>query len=151
MKLLDLVGMVITIKSYQKEAKRCYENNLKTKRGVFMVIACPPHSKEVAQPKINHTEIARAEVEIARAKIARESRPEPVGDAGERDIGGKVSKLGNTLNQTVQERHLADLEELFVTIAKSGLKPNPEKRVFGIEAGKFSGFLAHQAWYGGKP
>ncbi|XP_068475136.1 uncharacterized protein [Phaseolus vulgaris] len=31
MKLPDLTGKVITIKSDQKEAKRCYENNLKTR------------------------------------------------------------------------------------------------------------------------
>ena len=33
MKFPDLGGKVITIKSDQKEAKRCYENSLKTKRG----------------------------------------------------------------------------------------------------------------------
>jgi len=41
--------------------------------------------------------------EIAREKIARESRPDPFGDPGERDIGGKVSKLSNTLDQTAQD------------------------------------------------
>jgi len=39
------------------------------------------------------------------------------------------------------EWHLADLEELFATIAKYRLKSDPEKRVFGIETGKFRGFL----------
>ena len=104
MKLHDLARKVISIKSHQKEAKRCYENSLKSKRGVFMVTTRPPHSEEVAQPEINHTKIARAEAEIARSKIARESRPELVGDAGKREIGGKVSKLGSTLDQTVQDR-----------------------------------------------
>ena len=33
------------------------------------------------------------------------------------------------------------MEELFTTIAKYRLKLNPEKCVFGIEAGKFLGFL----------
>jgi len=61
MKQPDLVGKVITIKSDQKEAKRCYENNLKTKIGVFMVTTCAPYSEEVAQPEINHAEIARGE------------------------------------------------------------------------------------------
>jgi len=44
---------------------------------------------------------------------------------------------------TSQERgqHVADLEELFATIAKYRLKLNPEKCVFGVEAGKFLGFL----------
>jgi len=44
---------------------------------------------------------------------------------------------------TSQERgqHVFDLEELFATIAKYRLKLNPEKCVFGVEAGKFLGFL----------
>jgi len=70
MKLPDLAGRVITIKSDQKEVKRCYENSLQTKRGVFMVTTHPPHSEEVARPEINNIEIAQAEAEIARAKIA---------------------------------------------------------------------------------
>ena len=36
---------------------------------------------------------------------------------------------------------MADLEELFNTISKYRLKLNPEKCVFGVEAGKFLGFL----------
>jgi len=44
---------------------------------------------------------------------------------------------------TSQERGqlIADLEQLLATIAKYRLKLNPEKCVFGIEAGKFLGFL----------
>ena len=38
MKLPDLSGKVIVIKSDQEEARKCYENSLKTKRGVFMVL-----------------------------------------------------------------------------------------------------------------
>jgi len=38
-------------------------------------------------------------------------------------------------------QHMADLEELFVTISKYHLKLNPEKCVFGVEAGKFLGFM----------
>jgi len=40
-----------------------------------------------------------------------------------------------------RNRHVADLEELLVTIAKYRLKLNPEKCIFGVEAGKFLGFL----------
>ena len=36
-----------------------------------------------------------------------------------------------------KSRHVADLEELFTTIAKFRLKLNPEKCIFGVEAGKF--------------
>ncbi|XP_068500838.1 uncharacterized protein [Phaseolus vulgaris] len=42
MKLPDLSGKVIVIKSNQEEARKCYENSLKTKRGVFMVFERPP-------------------------------------------------------------------------------------------------------------
>ena len=36
MKLPSLEGTAITIKSDQKEAKKCYQNSLKTKRGVSL-------------------------------------------------------------------------------------------------------------------
>jgi len=44
---------------------------------------------------------------------------------------------------TSQERgrHTTDLEELFAMIAMYRLKLNPEKCVFGVEAGKFLGFM----------
>jgi len=44
MKLPDLTGKVIVIKSDQEEARKCYENSLKTKRGVVMGIERPPVS-----------------------------------------------------------------------------------------------------------
>ena len=40
-----------------------------------------------------------------------------------------------------KEQHVTDLEELFTTIARYRLKLNPEKCIFGVEAGKFLGFL----------
>ena len=52
MKLPNLGGTVITIKSYQKEAKRCYENSLKTKRGVFIVTTRAPSEEGVARVEI---------------------------------------------------------------------------------------------------
>ena len=39
----------------------------------------------------------------------------------------------------VKDQHITDLKELFTTIAKYRLKLNPEKCVFGVEAGKFLG------------
>jgi len=41
----------------------------------------------------------------------------------------------------VKDQHIADLEELFTTIARYRLKLNPEKCVFRVEAGKFLVFL----------
>jgi len=40
-----------------------------------------------------------------------------------------------------KSRHVTNLKELVVTIAKYKLKLNPEKCIFGVEAGKFLGFL----------
>jgi len=44
MKLPDLSGKVIVIRSDKEEARKCYENSLKRKRGVVMVIEQPPVS-----------------------------------------------------------------------------------------------------------
>jgi len=40
-----------------------------------------------------------------------------------------------------KKQHVTNLEELFATIGKYNLKLNPEKCVFGVEAGKFLGFM----------
>jgi len=45
------------------------------------------------------------------------------------------------VNSLEKSKHISDLEELFTTIAKYKLKLNPEKCIFGVEAGKFLGFL----------
>ena len=45
------------------------------------------------------------------------------------------------VHQRAKERHLIDLEGLFVKMVEYRLKPDPRKRVFGIEAGKLMGFL----------
>ena len=87
MKLSSLGGAVITIKSDQKEAKRCYENNLKMKRGVFSVTTRPSR-----------------EDRVIRVDIARENRLEPAGGVVEREIGGKTFKLGRSLSKESQDR-----------------------------------------------
>jgi len=51
MKLPDLTGKVITIKSDQKEAKRCYEKSFKRMRGVSMVTTRPQHTGEAEYAK----------------------------------------------------------------------------------------------------
>ena len=52
MKFPYLGGTVITIKSDQKEAKRCYQNSLKTKRGVFIVTTRATSKEGVACAEI---------------------------------------------------------------------------------------------------
>jgi len=87
MKLPSLESTVITVKSDQTEAKKCYKNSLKTKRGVFAVTTQPPREEGVS-----------------RAEIARERRSEPVEDVLERKIGGKMFKLGKSLGQELQDQ-----------------------------------------------
>nr|KYP76256.1 Retrovirus-related Pol polyprotein from transposon 17.6 [Cajanus cajan] len=61
-----------------------------------------------------------------------------------------VNQLGRNVEAYVDDmvvksmsldRHLYDLQELFETIGKYQLKLNPEKCSFGVQAGKFLGFL----------
>jgi len=51
MKVANLTGKVITIKSDQKKAKSCYENNLKTRRGVSMVTSRTLYTGEAEYAK----------------------------------------------------------------------------------------------------
>jgi len=165
MKMPDRSGRVIVIKSHQEEARRCYENSLKTKRGVFMVLERSPISatpmevesvEEATSAKATPVEASPTEVtpreHLARlgkthgeaspmeevsggaspmgkvdeatpiredrrneshAESVRDSRPQPVDNAVERQIDGKIFKLGRLLSQeeqdevaTVISRHL---------------------------------------------
>jgi len=56
-------------------------------------------------------------------------------------IGRNVQAYADDMVVTsqVKDQHVADLEELFNTITKYMLKLNPEKCVFGVEAGKLWG------------
>jgi len=58
-------------------------------------------------------------------------------------LGRNVQAYVDDMVVTSHERgqHAADLEELFATISKYRLKLYPEKCVFGVEAGKFLGFM----------
>ena len=109
MKLPSLEGAVITTKSNQKATKKCYENSLKTKRGVCSITNQPQRGEGVA-----------------RTEMARERRLEPIGEVLEREIGGKKFTLGKSLGQETQgqifkviTQHLdADLGEGGATIDK---------------------------------
>ena len=48
-KLPSMKGLIITICSDQKEAKKCYENSLKNKRSVCHVTTTPPPGTEPAR------------------------------------------------------------------------------------------------------
>jgi len=58
-------------------------------------------------------------------------------------LGRNVQAYVDDMVVTSRERsgHVADLEELFTTVARYKLKLNPEKCIFGMEPGKFLGFL----------
>ena len=57
------------------------------KRGVFAVTTQPP-----------------TEEGVTRAEITKERRPKPAKDVLEREIGGKMFKLGKSLGQETQDQ-----------------------------------------------
>ena len=128
LKLPSMEGVVITIKSDQKEARRCYENNLKQRRNVCHVTSPPPPGVDERRAEVatlvrgtqGHVEMEeavlggsgnaqdKAEIEsaiapresgIARAVIANERRPHPAEGWVETEIGGKKIKLGGPLSE----------------------------------------------------
>jgi len=125
-KLPSMEGMIITICSDQKEAKKCYENSLKNKRSVSHITTTPPPGVEPEPRRVsdaalevvteddvpmgnvearwerNCSETAR-ETSIARALIASERKPQPVEEWLEKEISGKVFKLGRTLDSRTQD------------------------------------------------
>jgi len=143
MKLPDLSGKVIVIKSDQEEARKCYENSLKTKRGVFMVLEKTPisdmpmevepleeatsaESTPVEAPHAEATPKEDAPMEEAleeatpeapdgatfieedhrnesRAENVWDRRPQAVDNVVERQIRGKMFKLGRLLSLEEQE------------------------------------------------
>jgi len=68
-------------------------------------------------------------------------------------IGWNVHAYVDDMVVTSQERgrHPHDLEELFATIAKYRVKLNPEKCIFGVEAGKILGFMLTERGIEGNP
>ena len=132
-KLPSMEGAIITIRSDQKEAKRCYANSLKNKRSVCHVSRTPRPRAEPGQENrrsagttvemVAEGDTVMSDVEnaaqmereencpeagresgIAKAVIASERRPQPVKDWLEKDIDGKIFKLGKTLDDETQDQ-----------------------------------------------
>jgi len=87
LKLPSLEGGVIVIKSDQKAARKCYENSLKNKRGICVVVAQPQRPEG-----------------ITCVKIASERQPEPAGEVQEKEIEGKKFKLDMSMGQEMQDQ-----------------------------------------------
>ena len=60
-KLPSMEGVVITIRSDQKEAKKCYENSLKNKRSVSYITMTPPPG---VKPRPTEWRVADAAMEV---------------------------------------------------------------------------------------
>ena len=85
MKLPDLSGTVIVIKSDQEEARKCYENSMKTKRSVFTLFKCPPYADTAM------------EIEPLNEAMPTESTPgeaTPVKATPQADTGMVIEHLG---------------------------------------------------------
>jgi len=114
--LPDLSGKVIVIKSDQEEARKCYENSLKTKRSVVMVIERPPASDSSAEEEPEEAMLDASvgatlmEEDFSNESLAenvQKERPRPEDYIVERQIGGKVFKLGRFLSQEEREEVVA--------------------------------------------
>jgi len=70
-----------------------------------MVTTRPPYTEEVPLPEVSRTKPAWTVAEIARGKIARESKSDPCGNPGERETRGKVSKLSGAPDQTAHDQN----------------------------------------------
>jgi len=88
MKLPSLKGKVITIRSNQKDARKCYESSLKNRRSYNS--AAISHERKV--------------VEVLEAELGHRQPSGPAGDVREREIEGKLFKLGASLGQELQDQ-----------------------------------------------
>lgn len=62
---------------------------------------------------------------------------------GPRNVGSTYQRVMDYMiaKSTTIPNHIADLKECFENVRKHKLKLNPEKCIFGVEAGKFLGFM----------
>jgi len=84
MKLPSLDGGLIIIKSDQKAMRKCYESNLKSRRGVYSIIVQARESEEIMQ-----------------TEVASERQPGLAGEVWEKEIGGKKFKLSTSYRPRV--------------------------------------------------
>ena len=100
MKLPDLSGKVIVIKSDQEEARKCYENSLKTKRGVVMVIERPPvsDSRLELEPLEEATPAGSTPVEVIPTGVT------PIEDARAKGRYGDASPMVEESEETMPIR-----------------------------------------------
>ena len=138
LKLPSMEGVVITIKSDQKEARRCYENSLKQQMSVCHVTSTPPPGVDERRLKVEMVRGTQGDVEmeeavlrgsgvaqeeaekesmitpresgIARAVIASDRRPHPAEGWVETEIQGKKFKLGGPLSEDTRRQIVGVIE-----------------------------------------
>ena len=98
-KLPSMEGLIITICSDQKEAKKCYENSLKNKRSVCLVTTTPPPGAEPAQEtrRVSDTAlevVAEGDVPLKDIKVRSKNR---------RSVGGRKKLLGDRQGNRYRE------------------------------------------------
>jgi len=96
LKLPDLSGRVIVIKSDQEEARKCYENSLKTNRGMFVVTKRPGHGETLMEvdpaeaPLKGYVHMGRTPVEVE----PMEGTPAGAEPRKEASVGGVAREDG---------------------------------------------------------
>jgi len=81
-KLPSMEGVVITFKSDQNEAKKCYENSLKNRRSVSYITTTPPPG---VKPKPTEWRVADAAMEVAAGGDVTMLDAEVEGESGGRE------------------------------------------------------------------
>jgi len=160
LKLSLMEGVVITIKSDQKEARRCYENNFKQQRSVCHVTSTPPpgvdeRRSEVAglvrgtqgNGEMNEAVLGGPGVAQVGAEkenmitpresgIASEKRPHPAEGWVETEIQGKKFKLGGPLSEDTR-RQIAEVIERHLGVFAWSASDMPGVEEWCLSAGDF--------------
>jgi len=118
MKLPDLSGRVIVIKSDQEEARKCYENSLKTKRGVVMVMERSP----IADTPMEVEPLEEAEPVEATPAEAVPVEEAPRGGAPLEGVPGEASPMEEV------SRDASPMEEVSGNVSPAKATPRREGR-----------------------
>ena len=110
LKLPSMEGVVITVKSDQKEARRCYENSLKQHRSVCHVTSTPPLGVDERRSEVEMEEAVLGGSGVAQEETEKEivitlseswiATPRSAGDVGRRSDPPDVER--NTLEVLFQ-------------------------------------------------
>ena len=129
MKLPDLSGKVIVIKSDQEEARKCYENSLKTKRGVVMVIKRPPVSDSPTE-----LESLEEATPVESTPVEATLGVTPIEDAHTEGKNGEASPMEEVHGKASPADEVPRIVWAYHTTPQSSTMETPFSLVYGSDA-----------------